>query len=65
MMVEAWLISIVAVYNFEATYKYLKESKINLKVKLKAISKCRDSFRISDDNKIKLRNLREELKTNF
>lgn len=65
MMVEARLISIVAVYNFEAAYKYLKESNIDLKIKLKAISKCRDSFRINEDQKTKLKNLREKLKGNF
>ncbi len=63
MMVEAWLISLIAIYDFEAVYKFLDESNIDLKTKLKAISKCRDSFRISNVNKVKLKVLREKLKS--
>lgn len=64
-MVEAWLISVCAVYNYEDTFNYLLTSTIKKETKLKAISKCVDSFRISSDQKCKLKELRKLLKVNF
>lgn len=64
MMVEAWLISICAIYNFDETYKFIMESTIDKKTKLKAISKCMDSFRITDEQKSKLKELRSLIKRN-
>lgn len=61
-MVEAWLISFCAIYNFETTYEFLKNSSLDLKTKLKAISKCVDSFRINELQKDKLKELRTQLK---
>lgn len=58
-MAAAWLISVMMVKNRDATLAYLA-SKNHLSdfVQNKAISKCRDSFRVSKEDKEKLQELR-------
>ena len=45
-MVEAWLLSYLMIEYYDDTYNFIKNSKIDLKLKLKAISKCIDSYRL-------------------
>lgn len=63
-MVEAWLLSYLMIQYYDNTYNYIKDSKIDLKLKLKAISKCIDSYRLSKLQKDKLKDLRVYLKSN-
>lgn len=62
-MAISWLICELMVYNPEKTYifllnyKKLLKNKNNLFILKKSISKCQDSFRISNENKIKLKKL--------
>lgn len=50
-MSGAWLLAECMTKNREKTLEYFENSKTNDFVINKAISKCRDSFRISDDDK--------------
>lgn len=63
-MVEAWLLSYLMIEFYDDTYNFIKDSKIDLKLKLKAISKCIDSYRLSKSQKDKLKDLRVFLKSN-
>ena len=63
-MVEAWLLSYLMIEFYDDTYNFIKDSKIDLKLKLKAISKCIDSHRLSKSQKDKLKDLRVYLKSN-
>lgn len=63
LMVEAWLLSCLLIYYFDETYEFIKKSDLNFNIKLKSISKGIDSYRISKENKNKLRELRNYLKT--
>lgn len=63
-MVEAWLLSYLMIEFYDDTYNFIKDSKIDLKLKLKAISKCIDSYRFSKSQKDKLKDLRVFLKSN-
>ena len=56
-MAGAWLLSYCFVFYFEETYEYVKDNKIDKFVYKKGIQKTIDSFRVSDINKDKLRNL--------
>lgn len=56
-MCIAWLLCELFIKNRENTYKYLLNNKINDFVRKKCISKCRDSFRVSKDDKILLKSL--------
>jgi len=47
----AWLICELMIYNREKTLKYLKQHHLNKFTVNKAISKCRDSYRISKEDK--------------
>lgn len=62
MMSMAWLLSYIAITDFEGVVDIIKSDKITLICKKKAISKIIDSFRISDEKKNYLRELRKELK---
>ncbi|MBQ9265643.1 MAG: DNA alkylation repair protein [Bacilli bacterium] len=60
-MVEAWLLSFLYISFPSEVYEYLKDSTISNDIKLKAISKICDSFRVSDKDK----NLVKQLRYNF
>ena len=58
MMAEAWLLATVAIQFPNEIYVYLKDTK-DMTLKRKTISKINESFRISDEQKsrfIELRN---------
>ena len=57
-MVEAWLLAELCIYSFDETYEYLSTSTLDPWIKKKAITKARESFRVSDENKEKLLALR-------
>jgi hypothetical protein len=61
-MVEAWLLSFIYINFPEETYSYLEKSNISLDIKLKAISKVCDSFRVDKNEKEKVKELRKRLK---
>ena len=61
-MVEAWLLSFIYINFPEETYNYLEKSNISLDIKLKAISKVCDSFRVDKNEKEKVKELRKRLK---
>ena len=50
-MIMAWLLCELFIYQREKTLNYLKDSKLNSFVINKAISKCRDSYRINNEDK--------------
>ena len=50
-MSAAWVLSFCFIYNREETLTYFKRAKTNAFVINKAISKCRDSYRVSADDK--------------
>lgn len=62
-MMEAWLLSFIYIKYPVETYSYLESSNIDLKIKLKAISKVIDSYRVSPEEKMKLKDLRAHLKS--
>ena len=59
-MAIAWLVCELMIYNREKTIKYLEKHNLNKFTANKAISKCRDSFRISKQDKELLRKFRTE-----
>lgn len=63
MMVEAWLLSYLMIEYFDKTYDYLSKANLNQVLKLKTISKCIDSYRITKENKDKLKELRKTIKS--
>lgn len=50
-MAIAWLLCELMIYNRDKTLKYLEHHNLNNFTINKAISKCRDSFRVSKDDK--------------
>jgi 3-methyladenine DNA glycosylase AlkD len=63
-MAQAWLICDLAVFNPELTLEYLEKSHLNYNILGKAIQKINDSFRISDEIKVRAKALRPILKLN-
>ena len=61
-MVEAWLLSFLYISFPSEVYEYLRDSGISNEIKFKAISKICDSFRVSKEDKEKVRQLRYELR---
>ena len=61
MMAEAWLIAEIGIYHFDLVCDFLRNSNHSLILKKKAISKMIDSYRISDDNKTILKEIRNML----
>lgn len=57
-MAIAWLISMAFVINEKKVYDLLKDKTLDKFIQNKAISKCRDSFRVSQENKEKLKMLK-------
>lgn len=58
VMAQAWLISYLAIYFPNETYEYIKSRKLNYNIIGKAIQKICDSFRISNNYKLKIKELR-------
>ncbi len=61
-MAEAWLISYLLIYNFEKSYVLLRNCHIIKDIIFKGIQKAIESYRLSIDQKNKLRALRKELR---
>lgn len=59
-MAAAWLLCEMFVKNREITLKYFKNNTTNAFLINKAISKCRDSFRVTNEDKELLRNFRKK-----
>ena len=63
VMVEAWLLSSIYVKYPDETFNFLSSNyEIDTRIKLKTISKDCDSFRIAEDEKVKIKVLRKSLK---
>ena len=58
-MAAAWALSICAVKFYNKTYKYLKISKIDKFTFNKAIQKSIESYRITDEQKQTLKNMKK------
>lgn len=63
-MVEAWLICELFIFNQDEMLPYIKESSLDNEIKLKAISKICDSFRVDQNIKNELKKYRVSLKEN-
>ena len=63
LMAEGWLLSYGLIFHFEETFDFIKNKQFSLKIKQVAIQKAIDSYRVSSENKSRLKNLRKELKT--
>jgi len=50
-MINAWLVCELFVKQHDKTLEFFKDNKLNKFTQNKAISKCRDSFRVSKDDK--------------
>lgn len=61
-MGAAWLLADVLIYDFSAGYEFMNSTMCDINVKLKAISKACDSFRVTLEQKQKLRALRAEIR---
>lgn len=57
-MAQSWFLATAMIDHFEDVYEVLNDSCISENVYKKSISKGLESFRVSDENKEKLRNLR-------
>ena len=63
LMAEGWLLSYGLIFHFEETFDFIKNKQFSLKIKQVAIQKAIDSYRVSSENKSRLKTLRKELKT--
>lgn len=63
LMAEGWLLSYSLIFHFEETFDFIKNKQFSLKIKQVAIQKAIDSYRVSSENKSRLKTLRKELKT--
>lgn len=61
MMVQAWLLSVIAVIYFNDVLLFLKESNLSYTLKSHTISKILDSYRITKEEKEEIRKYRKEL----
>lgn len=57
-MAVAWFVSVVLIKDFEKGFSLLKRKKLSVFVHNKSIGKALDSFRISEENKEKLKTLK-------
>jgi len=57
-MAEAWMLAIFAITHFEEVYAYLEKEDVSLELLRKTVSKCCDSFRITPEQKQRLKALR-------
>lgn len=60
-MMIAWLLATIMINYENKVFDALKQNKLNVFIKRKTISKAIDSFRISDNTKMKLKELRKFL----
>lgn len=58
-MASAWLIAEVAIKFFDRGEEYLKGDNLPDRTHNKAISKCSDSFRLTENQKVALKNLKK------
>ena len=61
-MATGWLISYGFIYYFNETYQYCLNCNLDINILKIAIQKGIDSFRVSNENKIKLKELRSKIK---
>lgn len=59
MMAQAWMLATLAITHFDEITKFLQKKEIPLSLKRKAISKMRDSYRISVEEKEILKRIRD------
>ena len=62
LMGEAWLLAECFIKYPDDTFLFIKNSEIDNKIKLKTISKICDSYRVNNENKLKVKELRNTLK---
>lgn len=60
MMAAAWLLAEVLVKYFDAGVAFLKEEKVSLAVRKRAIQKARESFRLTAEQKNLLQSLKKQ-----
>ena len=58
-MAVAWALSVCLVKYYDETYKFLKNNKLSKFVLLKTISKANDSYRLTKEQKEKLKKLKK------
>ena len=63
-MAEGWVLSYLLIYDFDKTYNFLLNNLNLSSIKKIGIQKAIDSFRVSDENKNKLRELRKKQNKN-
>lgn len=61
-MATGWLISYGFIHYFNETYQYCLNCNLDINILKIAIQKRIDSFRVSNENKIKLKELRSKIK---
>ena len=61
-MANAWLISYMLINYYDDTVRFISKSKIDNFTKRKAITKAIESYRITDEQKIILKKIRERIK---
>ena len=59
-MMISWFFQVSFTYHFSETYNIFKNAPLNKFIINKTISKCNDSYRISDENKKLLKDLRRK-----
>ena len=59
VMAEAWLISYMAMYHVEKTYDYIASRPLSYDIMGKAIQKICDSYRVSQEDKERFKELRK------
>ena len=62
-MGEGWLLSYCFINHFDETYKYYENTTIDKSILLIGIQKAIDSFRVSEENKLKLKELRRTFRS--
>lgn len=62
LMGEAWLLAECFIKYPDDTFLFIKNSEIDNKIKLKTISKICDSYRVNNENKLKVKEFRNTLK---
>ena len=60
LMAEAWMLATFAITHFDEIAQFLQRKEIPLSLKRKAISKMRDSYRISPEEKEILKRIRDK-----
>lgn len=61
-MAISWLLSVALINFYHKTYNLLINSKLSLFIKRKTIQKAIESYRITDEKKLELKNLRKNIK---